>query len=157
MISLRSSGAIKFRAPGGKGGMWTVPSFHVGRTVSWPLLRSPINTLGTITFHFLSPCILGCGQQPFFVSIRSILNLMWAAWTLDLTGCCPACPTGNKQYGTVWPGCLPVVSRACCHTGNFQPLWKPYARVTSFQTASHESVWNSAVNSVQSSLYFLGG
>lgn len=113
-----------------------------------------VPSLGTITFHFLGPCILGCGQQPFSVSIRSILHLMWAAWTLDLAGCCPACPTGNKQYGPVWPGCLPVGSRACCHTGNLPTLLE--AICSSFPATSHESVWNSAVNSVRSSLYFLG-
>lgn len=113
-----------------------------------------VPSLGTITFHFLGPCILGCGQQPFSVSIRSILHLMWAAWTLDLAGCCPACPTGNKQYGPVWPGCLPVGSRACCHTGNLPTLLE--AICSSFPATSHESVWNSAVNSVRSSLFSWG-
>ena len=112
---------------------------------------------GTITFHFLGPCILGCGQQPFSVSIRSIWNLMWAAWTLDLTGCCPACRVGINNMAQcglavcLWYQELVVTQETC------QPLSKPDAQVTSFQTTSHESVWNSAVNSVRSSLYFLGG
>lgn len=70
--------------------------FHRGAGLPPGLCSGPpsIQWDGTISFHFLGPCLLGCGQQPFSVSIRSILNLMWAAWTLDLTGCCPACRIG---------------------------------------------------------------
>lgn len=140
---------------------WTVPSstwaglspgLCLGppiSTMGWYLLWAPSHsTLKLLYLLAVGNSLFLLAFAPFYIWCGHLGPLTWVAVAQ------PALQVINNmaQCGSavcLWYQELVVTQETC------QPLWKPNARVTSFQTASHESVWNSQWTPWQSSLIFL--